>query len=164
MEILSDFVPGSIGAIIALHGAHYASAWGFGPVFEARVAAELGQFAARKTGGDLVLLAMDEGGLAASLILDLHDPASGTRGAHLRWFFVAARCRAGGLGRKLLARAMDHADLHASGRVWLTTFAGLHAARHLYEAQGFRLVSEAEGEAWGTRVQEQEFRRQAATG
>ena len=39
----------------------------------------------------------------------------------------------------------------------LTTFAGLAAARRLYEAHGFRLVDAAPGETWGTAVTEQRF-------
>jgi RimJ/RimL family protein N-acetyltransferase len=41
--------------------------------------------------------------------------------------------------------------------VVLTTFAGLDAARALYERLGFRLVAEADGETWGTKVREQRF-------
>ena len=159
MILTEGFFPGALGGIAALHGAHYARDWGFGTFFEAKVAAELAAFALRQGGADLVLLAQDGEGLVASLILDLHDPASGPHGAHLRWFIVADRCRGSGIGRRMLAMAMDHVDTHAEGRAWLTTFAGLGAARHLYETAGFQLVAEAEGAAWGTRVLEQEFRR-----
>ena len=54
---------------------------------------------------------------------------------------------------------MSHADAPSNGNVWLTTFAGLEPARHLYESYGFTLKLEQEGEAWGTVVKEQEFRR-----
>ncbi len=159
MILAGQFFPGALGGIAALHGAHYARHWGFGTVFEAKVAAELAVFACRQAPGDLVLLGRDDAGLAASLILDLNDPASGPRGAHLRWFIVSDRCRGSGIGRKMLAQAMRHADAQSSGKAWLTTFAGLDAARHLYESAGFRLAAEAEGEAWGSRVVEQEFHR-----
>lgn len=159
MTILDHFAPGTIGDIVALHGRHYAQHWGFGPVFEIIVARELATFAARKAPQDLVLIAMDDAGLAGSLILDLNDPASAGRGAHLRWFITAERCRGQGLGKTLMQRAMAHVDSHAQGRAWLTTFAGLDAARHLYERHGFTLAREAEGDAWGTKVREQEFRR-----
>lgn len=159
MKIITEFAPGSLGTIIALHGQHYAQNWGFGTFFEAKVADELAAFAGRMASNDLVLLAYDNEGLAASIVLDLNDPASGERGGHLRWFICAERCRGTGIGRKLMDRAMSHADEHSNGNVWLTTFAGLEPARHLYESYGFTLTHEQEGEAWGTVVTEQEFRR-----
>jgi hypothetical protein len=42
-------------------------------------------------------------------------------------------------------------------RVYLWTFEGLDAARHLYEKYGFKLVEEYEGTQWGTTVVEQKF-------
>ena len=44
-------------------------------------------------------------------------------------------------------------------RIYLWTFAGLHAARHLYERAGFTLVEERRGSQWGTEVTEQRFER-----
>jgi GNAT superfamily N-acetyltransferase len=41
--------------------------------------------------------------------------------------------------------------------VYLWTFEGLDAARHLYEKYGFKLVKEHSGEQWGTAVNEQRF-------
>ena len=41
--------------------------------------------------------------------------------------------------------------------IYLDTFEGLHAARHLYEKFGFRLVTQAEGAQWGSKVTEQKF-------
>lgn len=161
MQIETRFFPGAIGTIAALHGQHYARHWGFGTFFEAKVAVELGNFAQRIAPNDLVLLAQDAQGLTASLILDLNDPASGAHGAHLRWFITAERARGTGLGRRMLSRAMTHADTQTGSKVWLTTFDGLTPARHLYESMGFVLARAAEGEAWGTRVTEQEFRRGA---
>ena len=160
MKIITEFAPGSLGTIIALHGQHYAQNWGFGTFFEAKVAHELAAFAGRMASNDLVILAYDDEGLAASIVLDLNDPVSGERGGHLRWFICAERCRGTGIGRTLMDRAMSHADEHSNGNVWLTTFAGLEPARHLYERFGFILTHEQEGEAWGTVVKEQEFRRQ----
>lgn len=159
MDIIDQFRPGALGEIVTLHGQHYAQHWGFGTFFEAKVASELAAFAGRVATNDLVLLACDKNGVAASLILDLNDPDQGTRGAHLRWFIASDRCRGTGIGRTLLGRAVSHADLHSDGRMWLTTFAGLEPARHLYESFGFKLVHEEEGQAWGTVVKEQEFRR-----
>ncbi|WP_170317596.1 GNAT family N-acetyltransferase [Paroceanicella profunda] len=159
MDIRTDFTPGDLGAIIALHARYYARDWGFGTVFECNVALGLASFAARRGPSDLVLVARDGEGLGASLILDLNDPDSGERGAHLRWFITADRCRGTGLGGELMRRAMHHADTHAAGRAWLTTFEGLAPARHLYERHGFALARAQTGTGWGTEVVEQEFRR-----
>lgn len=159
MQVETTFIPGAIGTVTALHGQHYARHWGFGTFFEAKVSQELAEFANRVADDDLVLLASDADGVAASLILDLNDPQSGARGAHLRWFIAADRCRGTGIGRTLLQRAVAHAQERSDGKMWLTTFAGLAPARHLYESMGFTLFAQAEGQAWGTVVTEQEFRR-----
>ncbi len=159
MDISEEFAPGALGEIVTLHSRFYAAQWGFGLFFETKVAREIAEFADRVAQKDLVLIAKDKEGVAASLILDLNDPISGDRGAHLRWFICADRCRGTGIGRKLMNRAVAHAEANSAGRMWLTTFAGLKPARHLYEEFGFSLASEQEGEAWGTRVREQEFRR-----
>jgi len=159
MQIQTDFFPGAIGAITKFHGEYYAKHWGFPVAFEAKVAAGVGAFAQRKSDKDLVMLAVDEQGLAASLTLGLGDSDSGDRGAHLRWFFADDRCRGTGLGRQLMTRAMAHADAHANGKAWLTTFAGLKPALALYEAFGFELAEEFDGAMWGIGVQGQEFRR-----
>ncbi|MDH5797677.1 MAG: GNAT family N-acetyltransferase [Paracoccaceae bacterium] len=159
MEILTSYIPGALGQIVSLHGRYYSEHWNFGVFFEAKVARELAEFLSRRQPSDLVLLASDADGVAASLILDQNDPASGQKGAHLRWFIVADRLRGSGIGRDLMKRAMAHADQHSDGAVWLTTFAGLTPARHLYESFGFRLTSEKPGAAWGTEVREQEFQR-----
>ncbi|SDZ81604.1 GNAT family N-acetyltransferase [Rubrimonas cliftonensis] len=159
MRIGRVFSPGAIGDVVALHGRHYAEHWGFGAFFEAKVARELAGFVARLEPDDLCLIAADGEGLCGSLILDLHDPASKGRGAHLRWFIVADRARGTGLGGRLMSEAMAHVDACAGGAAWLTTFAGLDAARRLYERRGFALAVEADGAAWGVTVREQEFRR-----
>lgn len=139
MQIVEHFIPGTIGSIVKLHGCYYAQNWGFGTFFEAKVAGDIAGFATRKIPTDLFLLAIDDVGVAASMILDLNDSDSGQRGAHLRWFIAADRCRGTGIGRKLMGRAVNHAALHSGGKIWLTTFSGLEPARHLYEEFGLRL-------------------------
>jgi GNAT superfamily N-acetyltransferase len=159
MQIHTTYVPGAIGDVAALHARYYARHWGFGLGFEAAVATDLAEFLNRATATDLILLAEDNQGIAASLFLDLHYPASGARGAKLRWFIVANRLRGQGIGRQMMTRAVAHIDTHSDGQAWLETFAGLHSARHLYEDFGFRLTVEAKGDGYGTTVLEQEFRR-----
>ncbi|MEM5522426.1 GNAT family N-acetyltransferase [Sulfitobacter sp. AS59] len=159
MDITHEFCPGAIGQIIQMHGVHYAEHWGFTSYFEAKVAHQIAKFTQDKQDTDLVLIARDDQGVAASLILDLHDPESDDRGAHLRWFICADRCRGTGMGRKLMSLAVAHAEAHSNGKMWLTTFAGLEPALHLYRSFGFVLHAENEGDVWGTVVNEQEYHR-----
>ncbi|MEO0546578.1 MAG: GNAT family N-acetyltransferase [Pseudomonadota bacterium] len=170
MEIVRRFLPGSLGRIIEMHGAYYARKWELGHEFETTVAAGLSEFATRfQTGSDLVLLGLIDGRVCTSLILDLHDPAGATwfnddQSAHLRYFIVDDTVRGTGLGTILLDQAMAHVDELCEGRCWLTTFAGLDAARRAYERLGFVLMHETTGTTWGRPLTEQVFVRPAPSG
>ncbi|MCC0037511.1 MAG: GNAT family N-acetyltransferase [Brucellaceae bacterium] len=104
---------------------------------------------------DLFLTAYRGAELVGSVTLDSSD--GGDRGAHLRWFIVSDAARGTGLGAQLMDRAMAFLDARSPGPAWLTTFAGLDAARRLYERHGFRLDSEAEVDQWDGGVREQLF-------
>ncbi|MEM1038184.1 MAG: GNAT family N-acetyltransferase [Pseudomonadota bacterium] len=138
--------------------------------FEATVANGLASFAQRfQPGLDLVLLGIVDDHICASLILDLHDPGGATwfnddRSAHLRYFIVDDAVRGSGFGTILLDHAMTHVDELCGGRCWLTTFAGLNAARHAYEKLGFVLMDETTGKTWGRPLTEQVFVRSAPVG
>ncbi|MEL7454140.1 MAG: GNAT family N-acetyltransferase [Pseudomonadota bacterium] len=163
LEIVRTFVPGAIGRIVEMHARYYARNWDMGLAFEIKVALGLSDFAQRfRPPEDMLLLGLLQGRIVASLILDLNGaagPASfgGESNAHLRYFILGDEARGTGFGSALLDEAMVHADIHCGGRSWLTTFAGLDAARHLYESRGFTLVDENEGTSWGSPLSEQTF-------
>ena len=91
------------------------------------------------------------------------DESKGIKqGAHLRWFITSDALRGQGIGRTLLSRALAFADGAGHRQVHLWTFAGLEAARHLYESHGFNLVEERPGSTWGKEVMEQRFVRSVA--
>jgi GNAT superfamily N-acetyltransferase len=86
------------------------------------------------------------------------DGSAGTAaGAHLRWFILSEVLRGQGVGHQLLSQALDFCRAAGHARVHLWTFDGLHAARHLYEKHGFRLVLQQRGTQWGRAVDEQRF-------
>lgn len=157
--IVEGYQPGCIGDIAALHARFYAEHWGFGAFFEQKVATELAAFAgALPAAGKALWLYVENGRALASLAID-GDLDTGV--AHLRWFIVDDMLRGSGIGRQLLAQAMRFVD-ERFHETYLWTFKGLDSARHLYEAFGFALHTEAVGEQWGAKVVEQRFTRHFA--
>ncbi len=155
---LSGYRPGALAGIVALHAAYYSRHWKFGLPFETKVASELAEFLARMNSGrDLFLVAWQQGQVVGSIVID--ESGGGAMGAHLRWFIVSDRARGTGTGKALIEKALRHCDARGFERVWLTTFAGLDAARALYERYGFALVSEAAHDQWSGGVREQLFER-----
>jgi GNAT superfamily N-acetyltransferase len=157
IEISEGYAAGCIGRITQLHAAYYAAASGFGLEFEAKVATELGRFAMAYTPGRDGLWLARGPEIEGSVAIDGSKAAH--EGAHLRWFICSDALRGQGVGRRLLQEALAFADQRGYGTVHLWTFAGLDAARHLYEAHGFRLVQEGAGSQWGKEVTEQRFER-----
>jgi RimJ/RimL family protein N-acetyltransferase len=150
------YMPGCIGRICELHARYYSSLVGFGLPFESKVARELAEFCSRYDDQrDGLWLAISGGQVHGSIAIDgLH---ASEEGAHLRWFIISDEIRGGGAGADLLSGAMDFCKTRSYQRVYLWTFAGLNAARHLYEKFGFRLVHQQRGAQWGVEVDEQRF-------
>jgi ribosomal protein S18 acetylase RimI-like enzyme len=154
VEITASPPAGALGAIVRLHAEWYARHWGFGLPFEAQVAAGLGDFALALPHPDCGWWVATEGGaVLGGIAIDGRAQVE----ARLRWFIVAEQAR-GGLGRRLLRTALDFCGARGFQQVWLTTFAGLDAARRLYEQHGFMLEHEAPDTSWGVAVREQRFR------
>lgn len=156
--IQSGYRPGVIGRIVELHGTYYARDWGFGAHFEALEARELGAFVDDyQPERDGLWTANLDGRVEGSIAID------GSRvdsvGAYLRWFIVSDALRGRGAGAKLLRTAVDFCDEHSYERIVLDTFAGLVAARHLYEREGFVLVGEQLGAQYGSEILEQRLER-----
>ena len=161
---IAGYRPGALADIVGLHARYYAKHWKFGLPFETRVGMELAEYLSRHDDQrDLFLAAYGEDGAVGSVIVDAS--ADNPRGAHLRWFIVAEEMQGRGLGAELLGRAVNFCDERGYESIWLSTFAGLDAARGLYERHGFVLTGEAEIDKWGGNVQEQIFvrRRPMAT-
>ena len=76
--------------------------------------------------------------------------------AQLRWFIVSEELQGRDFGQRLMSAAMDFCRTRFA-TVHLHTFAGLDAARHLYERHGFKLISERASTDWGPPVLDQHF-------
>lgn len=161
--IAQGYRPGLIGQIVALHAEIYSRWAGFGCAFECKVARELADFIAEHDGRDSAIWhATRQDQLSGSIAIDGVD--LGERRAHLRWFIVDPSCRGAGLGKQLLARALDFVDERHFAETHLWTLKGLEAARSLYERTGFVLAEEYEGDQWGKQITEQKWvRRRGAS-
>lgn len=159
-NIHTGYLPGAIGRVAELHGRYYATHWQFGVFFEARVAKELAEFMMRydpERDCFWAVVASDgaNGRLEGSISIDgIH---ADQEGAHLRWFIMSDALRGQGFGNHLIQEAIAFCRTKNYPRIYLHTFAGLHAARKLYEKAGFVLVHEETGEQWGTEMTEQTF-------
>lgn len=158
-RLVTGYSPGAIGRIVEMHGTYYHRHWKFGLFFEAKVASELSEFTNRfEEGRDGIWTILNGEQIAGSIAID-GMKAGGSEGAHLRWFIIDPQLQGQGWGKHLLTKAVSFCDQREYRRIYLWTFKGLASARHLYETVGFQLVSEQDGDKWGTRVNEQLFER-----
>jgi N-acetylglutamate synthase-like GNAT family acetyltransferase len=158
LTLHSGWFPGVVGDIAALHARQYAASHGFGAVFEAKVARELGAFLARPPGShDFFRAVVGDGRAMGSLALE--DESGGA--AHLRWFILAAELRGRGMGRRLLAEALAHARAAGLARIYLWTLDGLPAAARLYAEAGFVVTERLTATQWGMATTELRMERMA---
>jgi GNAT superfamily N-acetyltransferase len=156
VQIVKGYIPGLIGRVAELHGTYYHEHWGFGSFFEARVATDLSEFIKRyDEGHDGFWTASLEGRVEGSIAID--GANAEMKGAHLRWFILSDILRGRGIGNRLIDTAIGFCRDKGFKRVYLWTFEGLDAARHLYEKVGFGLVEQCRGTQWGKEVNEQRF-------
>lgn len=156
ISVVEGYLPGAIGRITELHAEYYTKHWGFGLYFEAKVACELAAFLNRyEQGRDGFWCVTRRGRIEGGITIDGIEAAE--EGAHLRWFILAGDLTGSGLGHRLVQTALNFCRSADYKTVYLWTFEGLDAARHLYEKYGFRLDCENKGVQWGKPVIEQKF-------
>ena len=154
--IFPGYFLGAIGRMVELHATYYHLNWGFGLFFEIKVATEMSEFFTRfdeRRDGFWTLCFNHrvEGGIAMDGIKATTD------GAHLRWFILSPETCGRGFGNRLMEEAISFCKKRSYRKVYLWTFEGLHAARHLYEKFGFKLLEQTEGSQWGKKLIEQKF-------
>ncbi len=156
LDIHNGYCSGVLGRIIELHACFYNRLIGFGSFFETTLAQGLADFIPRlENQKNELWYVKDTTRIQASIAID--GEILGSNKALLRWFIVDSSISGQGLGKKLLAEAIQHCIDEGFTEVQLWTFSGLDAARMLYEAQGFVLTQERPGKQWGNEVLEQQF-------
>ena len=156
MQTHKGYLPGAIGRVVEMHGTYYAENWNFGSFFEAKVATELSEFIKRyDPEQDAFWTIVNDSRVEGSLTIDGIHAAE--EGAHLRWFIMSDSLRGQGFGKRLIDEAVTFCKIRNYPHIYLWTFAGLYAARKLYETAGFKLVHEQKGKQWGIEVTEQKL-------
>jgi len=134
---------GEAGYIAWRHGVLYEKEYGLDRVFEKYVLASLVKFLDSEMPGN-IWIAECNGDIAGFIGIAGVDEAT----AQLRWFLIEPEFRGLGLGRQLMAVAMDYCREMKYKKVFLWTFQELAAARHLYKCFGFTLVEEKPNNTW----------------
>ena len=139
--------PGDVGWIIHRQAALYTQEYGWDWTYEGLASRILGVFvaefdASREDGW----VAERDGATVGSIFLMKSDDP---RIAKLRLLYVEPSARGAGVGRKLVATCIARARDLGYRELTLWTNDILVAARRIYEAEGFRLVSEAPHHSFG---------------
>ena len=155
---ITGYRPGALSRVCEMQTLYYAREWDFGLPFETKIATEMATFLSNfDADNDLFRIAVRDGQILGSITIIGHDVGADENMAHLRWFIMDDSLRGTGTGGELLRQGVDFARQSGRRGIYLWTFEGLTAARHLYEKAGFRLAESNPGMTWGKQVTEQRF-------
>ncbi len=150
---LRPYRAGELGLVSWRHCVLYEKEYGFDETFEYYLLAGMAQFLHDLGGKGEVWVADCGGNVVGSIAIVETSAAVG----QLRWFLLEPAFRGLGLGRALMDTALEYSRDRGHGRVFLWTVSELHAARHLYQAFGFRLTETKTHFLWGRDITEERW-------
>jgi DNA-binding MarR family transcriptional regulator/GNAT superfamily N-acetyltransferase len=138
--------PGDMGWVVGRHGALYAEEYGWNAEFEALVAEIVAKFMRDfDSRRECCWIAEKDGCNAGSVFL----VADTTTTAQLRLLLVEPEARGLGIGDRLVQECLRFARQARYRTVSLWTNSVLHAARHIYQKAGFRLIDAQSHRSFG---------------
>jgi len=138
--------PGDLGWVVMAHGELYAAEFGFNTEFEALVAKIVADYAADPDPEREAAWIAEAGGQRAGCVFLVAKDADT---AQLRILLVDPAARGHHLGRRLVGECLGFARRAGYRRMVLWTNEPLAAARQIYLAAGFSLVSEERHHSFG---------------
>lgn len=136
-------VQGDAGYVAYMHGRLYKELYNLGGTAEYYFMLTLTEFVQNPEGGCLWIAEAD-----GEIVGSVGIVKRGEDTAQLRWFLVDNKQQGRGIGEMLMQTALTFCREHGYKNVFLWTYKGLDAARHLYEKHGFTLTEEKPNFEW----------------
>jgi GNAT superfamily N-acetyltransferase len=152
--------PGDLGWVVMAHGELYAAEFGWNTEFEALVAKIVADYAAGPDPQRDAAWIAEVGGQRVGCVFVTAKDADT---AQLRILLVDPAARGHHLGQRLVDECLEFARRAGYRRMMLWTNHPLVAARHIYLASGFSLVSEEPHHSFGVDLIGQYYQLDLAT-